>query len=132
MPNLGAVVTLFDSDWLLLFLMMFHHKFMVMKHPSSTLKTPINTLQTTFKIISLFSLKKLTKKINRDFIKGGWGGGSPFYEVISQKNLFFTNDGFPNIVLGFVIPRKCHRKWIKLTYGKCGEKCKQDPWRAAH
>ena len=25
-PNLGAVVTLFDSDWLLLFLMMFHHK----------------------------------------------------------------------------------------------------------
>ena len=25
-PNLGAVVTLFDSDWLLLFLMMFHDK----------------------------------------------------------------------------------------------------------
>ena len=28
-PNQGAVVTLFDSDWLLLFLMMFHHKGMV-------------------------------------------------------------------------------------------------------
>ena len=25
-PNLGVVVTLFDSDWLLLFLMMFHDK----------------------------------------------------------------------------------------------------------
>ena len=28
-PNPGAVVTLFDSDWLLLFLIMFHHKGMV-------------------------------------------------------------------------------------------------------
>ena len=27
-PNQGAVVTLFDSDGLLLFLMMFHHKYM--------------------------------------------------------------------------------------------------------
>ena len=34
------------------------------------------------------------KKINRDFIKGG-RGGSPFYEVVSQKIFFFTIDGFP-------------------------------------
>ena len=40
--------------------------------------------------------EKWTKKINRDFIKGGrGGGGSPFYEVISQKIFFFTNEGFP-------------------------------------
>ena len=35
------------------------------------------------------------KKINRDFIKGGRGGGPPFYEVISQKIFFFANEGFP-------------------------------------
>ena len=35
------------------------------------------------------------KKINRDFIKGGRGGGSPFYEVVSQKIFFFTIEGFP-------------------------------------
>ena len=34
-------------------------------------------------------------KINRDFKKGGGEGvGSSFDEVISQKNLFFTIDGF--------------------------------------
>ena len=33
--------------------------------------------------------------MNRDFIKGGWGG-SPFYEVISQKIFNLTRDGFPN------------------------------------
>ena len=26
-------------------------------------------------------------------------GGSPFYEVISQKNRFFTNEGFPKCTL---------------------------------
>ena len=36
-----------------------------------------------------------------DFIKGGrGGGGSPFYEVISQKIFFFTIDGFPKQHLG--------------------------------
>ena len=25
-------------------------------------------------------------------------GGSPFYEVISQKIFFFTNDGFPKVM----------------------------------
>ena len=37
------------------------------------------------------------KKINRDFIKGGRGGGSPFYEVVSQKIFFFTNDAFSKV-----------------------------------
>ena len=75
------------------------------KHPSNTLQTPCNTLQTplkhpstlqtTFKIIYFFRSKNGRKKINRDFIKGGRGGGPPFYEVISQKIFFFTNEGFP-------------------------------------
>ena len=57
----------------------------------NTLQTPINSVDSTpFKQpskSSLFSLKKWTKKINRDFIKGG--RGSPFYEMISQK-IFFS------------------------------------------
>ena len=36
-------------------------------------------------------------KINRDFIKGGHGGESPFYEVISQKIYYFTKDAFPKV-----------------------------------
>ena len=52
------------------------------KHPATPLK-------------SIFFAQKVDeKKINRDFIKGG-RGGSPFYEVISQKIFFFTNEGFP-------------------------------------
>ena len=37
------------------------------------------------------------KKINRDFIKGWWGGGrGTIFEVISQKkSFFFMNDVFP-------------------------------------
>merc|ERR1712020_474022 len=73
-----------------------------------TLQTPCNTLQTPLKHpstpfkqpskSSFFSFKKWSgKKINRDFIKGGRGGGSPFYEVVSQKIFFFTNDGFPKL-----------------------------------
>merc|ERR1712083_443690 len=80
------------------------------KHPPNTLQTPCNTLQTPLKHpstpfkqpskSSFFSFKKWSgKKINRDFIKGGRGGGSPFYEVISQKIFFFTNDGFPKIIV---------------------------------
>ena len=62
------------------FIPLFHFS----KHPSNTLQTPCNTLQTPLKHpstpfkqpskSSLFSLKKWTKKINRDFIKGGRGG----------------------------------------------------------
>ena len=71
------------------------------KHPSNTLQTHCNTLQTPLKHpstpfkqhskSSLFFAQKVDgKKINRDFIKGGRGGGSPFYEVISQKIFFFS------------------------------------------
>ena len=81
------------------------------KHPPNTLQTPCNTLQTPLKHpstpfkqpskSSFFSIKKWSeKKINRDFIKGGRGGGSPFYEVVSQKIFFFTIDGFPKGCVG--------------------------------
>ena len=63
-------------------------------HRSNSFKTPINTLQTTFKSISFFRSKNSWRKINRDFIKGG-RGGSPFYEVISQKK--FTNGGLVSV-----------------------------------
>ena len=44
-----------------------------------------------------FLLKKRAgKKMNWDFIKGG-RGGSPFYDVISQKIFNFTKDGFPYV-----------------------------------
>ena len=56
---------------------------------ASAWPTLINTLQTTFKII-FFSLKKWTG-----------GGGSPFYEVISQKKI--TNEGFPYVVFMYLL-----------------------------
>ena len=34
--------------------------------------------------------------MNRDFIKGGQGG-SPFYDVISQKIFNLSEDGFPKL-----------------------------------
>ena len=81
------------SDW-------FHTSILFFQTPSKTLQTPCNTLQaplkhpsTPFKQPSkssfFFDQKMVGKKINRDFIKGGRGGGSPFYEVISQK-IFFS------------------------------------------
>ena len=85
---------------ILFFQILFKHTSNTLQHPSNTLKTPINTLQTTFKIIYFFRSKNGRKKINRDFIKGGRGGSS-FYEVISQKIFFFTNDGFPKIFCCF-------------------------------
>ena len=63
---------------------------------------------TLFKIISWFCSKNGWKKINRDFIKGGRGGGSPFYEVISQKIFNFTKDGF--LKVGWIV-------WAK--YSRC-------------
>ena len=87
------------SDWFHTSILFFQtpskHTSNTLQHPSSTLKTPINTLQTTFKIIFFFDQKMVGKKINRDFIKGGQGGGSPFYEVVSQKIFFFHNWWLP-------------------------------------
>ena len=76
------------------------------KHPPNTLQTPCNTLQaplkhpsTPFKQpskSSFFSIKKWSeKKINRDFIKGGRGGGHHFMKWFHKKSFFFTIDGFP-------------------------------------
>ena len=77
------------------------------KHPPNTLQTPWNTLQaplkhpsTPFKQhskSSLFFAQKVDgKKINRDFIKGGRGGGQHFMKWFHKKSFFFTNDAFPN------------------------------------
>ena len=61
------------SDWL-------HTSIYFFKHPA-----------TPFKIISIFAPKMDEKKIYSDFIKGGRGAVSPFYEVISQK-IFFSSE----------------------------------------
>ena len=68
------------------------------KHPSNTLQTPCNTLQTPlkhpstpfkpFKIIFFFVQKMIEKKINRDFIKGGRGGGHHFMKWFHKKSFF--------------------------------------------
>ena len=47
----------------------------------------------------------------KDFIKGGRGGGSPFYEVISKKS-FFTHDPFPK-----VLQCKINHKYFSQTWG---------------
>ena len=52
------------------------------------------TSMTTMKSLLNFLI---FKKINRDFIKGGRGEGSPIYEVISQKIFNLTKEGFPNL-----------------------------------
>ena len=64
------------------------------------MKTTFKHTETPFKHRSKSSFFPwkffLRNKINRDFIKGGRGGGeSPFYEVISQKKI--TNESFPKL-----------------------------------
>ena len=70
------------------------------------------------------------KKINRDFIKGGWG--SPFYEVIS-RHIFFTNDAFPNFIYVVSIWKKTKnaKKWFLGVFLAWPPFCRKCPFFAS-